>query len=144
MEVVEVRQVTDELVEAFDRLIPQLSSVSRPPTAEELRRVVDADGTVLFIARQGGEIVGSLTLVVTRIPTGIRARIEDVVVDQAWRGQGVASRLSEMALRRAAAEGAKTVDLTSRPDRVAANRLYERLGFKKRDTSVYRRELDSG
>ncbi|NIA24776.1 MAG: GNAT family N-acetyltransferase [Gammaproteobacteria bacterium] len=141
VEIREVERVDAQLVEGFGRLIPQLSSTSRSPTAEELQRLLESDTTVLFAAWEDGTIVGALTLVVARLPTGIRARIEDVVVDEAFRGRGVAAELSQAALRRAAAEGAKTVDLTSRPDRTAANRLYERLRFEKRDTNVYRLRL---
>jgi ribosomal protein S18 acetylase RimI-like enzyme len=141
IEVSEVRHVDGELVEAFARLVPQLSSTSPAPTAEDLERLVASDSTILFVAKGAGTIVGTLTLVVVRIPTGVRARIEDVVVDETARGQGVGAALSEAALRRAAERGAKTVDLTSRPERAAANRLYERLGFERRDTTVYRYRL---
>jgi ribosomal protein S18 acetylase RimI-like enzyme len=85
--------------------------------------------------------VGSLTLAVFRIPTGLRAWIEDVVVDESARGQGVGEALNRAALDRAAALGAVTVDLTSRPSRAAANRLYQRLGFEPRETNVYRYDL---
>ena len=82
-----------------------------------------------------------LTLVIFRLPTGVRARIEDVVVDGAMRGRGVASALTAAALELAAASGAHTVDLTSRPSREAANRLYQHLGFEQRETVVYRFRL---
>ena len=88
-----------------------------------------------------GEIIGSLTLVLFRIPTGLRARIEDVVVDESAWGAGVGKALNLAAVERAAAEGAKSIDLTSSPVREAANELYLSLGFKKRDTNVYRFEL---
>ena len=94
------------------------------------------------MARDGDRIVGMLTLAVFLIPTGVRAWIEDVVVDEAARGSGVAADLVEAALARSAALGARTVDLTSRPDRAAANRLYLRLGFEVRQTNVYRRTLE--
>jgi ribosomal protein S18 acetylase RimI-like enzyme len=139
----EVVEVDDELVAAFVRLTPQLSSSSPAPGADELAAIVASPATVMFIARdvETGEIVGSLTLALFRIPTGIRAWIEDVVVDQAARGQGVGEALNQAALSRARAEGAKTVDLTSRPSREAANRLYKRIGFEQRDTNVYRLKL---
>ena len=127
VEIGRVEHVDEELVKAFARLVPQLSSTSPIPTDHDLRRLVESDSTVLLIARDSGVIVGSLTLVLVRIPTGIRARIEDVVVDEAVRGRGVGALLSEEAISRAAEAGAKTVDLTSRPDREAANRLYEHL-----------------
>ena len=142
IEVHEVDAIDERTVEAFGRLIPQLSTTSAVPTAAYLRRMLESDATVLFAARQGDAIVGFLTLVIVRIPTGVRARIEDVVVDEAARGQGIGARLSQAAIDRATQEGVKTVDLTSRPSRVAANRLYERLGFEERETRVYRYRMD--
>lgn len=131
-------RVDDELVEAFQRLIPQLSSSSPPPSPHDLEEIVSSPATVLFVARVDGRILGSLTLAFYRIPTGLKAWIEDVVVDEAARGRGVASELSRAALAEAKARGAKDVSLTSRPSREAANRLYLHLGFERRDTNVYR------
>lgn len=133
--------VDDELVKAFERLIPQLSSSNPPPTAAELTALVSSDASTLFIARVDGQIVGSLTLAMFPIPTGIRAWIEDVVVDSNARGHGVGEALNMAALEHAKKNGAITVDLTSRPSREAANRLYQRIGFKARETNVYRYEL---
>ena len=139
----EALKVTDELVEAFTRLIPQLSSSSAPTSRQELIQIVDSEASILFIARDvAGRMVGSLTLAAFRIPTGVRAWIEDVVVDESARGMGAGEALVAAAVVRAQAVGAKTVDLTSRPDRESANRLYLRMGFEPRTTNVYRRELD--
>ena len=143
MNVVEANEVSDEIVEAFTRLMPQLSSKSRIPSASELGEIVSSDASTLLLAYDGDRIVGSLTLVMFRIPTGIRAWIEDVVVDETARRQGVAEALNREALRRATEAGARTVDLSSRPSREAANRLYQKLGFKERDTNVYRFEQRS-
>lgn len=141
VEIVECDAADPEVVAAFQRLTPQLSSSSPPPTAEELAEIVASPATVLFLARSNGEIVGSLTLVLFRIPTGLRAWIEDVVVDESARGRGVGEALSRAALERARSLGARTVDLTSRPSREAANRLYRRIGFEQRETNVYRFQL---
>lgn len=131
--------VDDALVAAMARLVPQLSSSAAPPGADELAHVVSSPATTLFLARDaGGEVVGSLTLALFRLPTGLRAWVEDVVVDEAHRGSGTGGALVRAALRAAEAAGARTVDLTSRPDREAANRLYLRLGFERRHTNVYR------
>ncbi len=141
---IEVRaatEVTDEVVDAFARLIPQLSSSSPPPTAEQLAAIVDAPDSVLFLATDGDAIVGSLTLAMYRIPTGVKAWIEDVVVDEAGRGQGVGEALNRAAIDEARARGAKNVSLTSRSTREAANRLYQRLGFVPYDTNLYRYDL---
>jgi ribosomal protein S18 acetylase RimI-like enzyme len=135
----EATQVTDELVDAMRRLVPQLSRSSPVPGVAQLQEIVTSPATVLLIARDDtAGVVGSLTLVLFRIPTGLRAWIEDVVVDETARGQGVGEALSREALRWATAAGARTVDLTSRPSREAANRLYQRLGFRPRETNVYR------
>ena len=138
---VEIRpadHVDDALVAAFARLIPQLSSSSPPPTAELLQAIVDSPDSVLFLAWLDDRIVGSLTLACYRIPTGVKAWIEDVVVDDAVRGRGVGEALNRAAIAEAERRGAKNVSLTSRSSRDAANRLYQRLGFDKYDTNVYR------
>ncbi len=131
--------VDEELVQAVARLVPQLSRSAPPPTAAELAAIVSSPATTLFVARDdGGRIIGVLTLAVFCIPTGVRAWIEDVVVDGRARGSGAGRALVRAALEGAAAQGARTVDLTSRPDREAANRLYLREGFEARKTNVYR------
>jgi ribosomal protein S18 acetylase RimI-like enzyme len=141
-EVTAVDQVTPELVEAFARLIPQLSSSNPPPDEAALRRIVASQASHLLVARDGaGRIVGSLTLVVFPIPTGMRAWIEDVVVDQAAGRQGIGTALNRFALDLARELGARTVDLTSRPSREVANRLYRGIGFVPRETNVYRYDL---
>lgn len=127
----------EELVASLARLLPQLSS-SPPPGADDVRLIVDDPGSVLFVARLDGRIVGSLTLVLYRIPTGLKAWIEDVVVDDAARGHGIGEALNRAALDEARRRGVKGVSLTSRPSREAANRLYQRIGFTARATNVYR------
>jgi ribosomal protein S18 acetylase RimI-like enzyme len=133
-------EVTSELLAAFARLVPQLSRSAPPPSPAELESIVASPGTHVLLARDGpgGPIVGTLTLVLFRIPTGVRAWIEDVVVDECARGRGVGDALTQEAIRVAREAGARTVDLTSHPSRQAANRLYQRLGFVLRDTNVYR------
>ncbi|MEE3275848.1 MAG: GNAT family N-acetyltransferase [Actinomycetota bacterium] len=137
----EATEVDDDLIRAMARLIPQLSSSNPPPDATALRAIVSSEASVLLVAEDDGVIVGSLTLALFRIPTGLRAWIEDVVVDESARGRGVGEALNLAALDRARAGGATTVDLTSRPSREAANRLYQRLGFEERGTNVYRFRL---
>lgn len=135
------REVTDELVAAFENLIPQLSSSNPAPSRDALADIIASPASVLFLARLDGHIVGSLTLATFRIPTGLRAWIEDVVVDASARGHGVGEALNRAALDEARNRGAVTVELTSRPSREAANRLYQKLGFVQRDTNVYRYTL---
>lgn len=135
----EVTEVDDELVEALARLIPQLSSSNPPPGAEALHAIVSSEASTMLIARDDdGRIRGSMTLAMFRIPTGLRAWIEDVVVDEDARGLGIGQLMNQRALEIARQAGATTVDLTSRPSREAANRLYLRMGFEIRETNVYR------
>ncbi len=159
-----VAETVDAVLQhAVARLVPQLSSTSAPPGLDELRRIIEDPATTLLLAVSGvgreggtekdaaddgadadarsGQVVGMLTLALFMLPTGIRAWIEDVVVDETARGAGVAAALTNAALDHARRLGARTVDLTSRPERVAANRLYTRLGFERRETNVYRYTL---
>lgn len=146
-EVADPSEVTEEFAAAFGRLVPQLSKSAEVPAVVELAEIVRSPATVLLVAyaegddAEGGNIIGSLTLVLFRIPTGLRARIEDVVVDESARGAGVGKALNLAAMERAAAEGARSIDLTSSPAREAANEMYLSLGFKQRDTNVYRVEF---
>jgi ribosomal protein S18 acetylase RimI-like enzyme len=145
MQIERIREATDEYVAALERLVPQLSTSVAPPTPEEVAEMVTSPAIVQLIARdpeRGGQIVGTLTLAMFRIPTGLRAWIEDVIVDNESRGKGIGDALTRAALESARAAGARTVDLTSRPSREAANRLYLRVGFVPRDTNVYRYDLD--
>jgi ribosomal protein S18 acetylase RimI-like enzyme len=135
-------EVTGEVVEAFGRLLPQLSKSAPPLRQAGLEAIVAAPASTLLIARADGKIAGTLTLVMFPIPTGLRAWIEDVVVDEAAGRQGIGTALTLEALRLARAAGARTVDLSSRPSRVAAGRLYEKIGFQSRETRMYRYPLD--
>ncbi len=140
---IEVAETADAaLCAAVAQLIPQLSSSAPPPAMSELHRIIEDPATTLLLAKEGDRVVGMLTLAVFTVPTGVRAWIEDVVVDDGARGAGVASALVQSALDHADGQGARTVDLTSRPQREAANRLYVRLGFERRETNVYRRSLE--
>ncbi|MEV6506375.1 GNAT family N-acetyltransferase [Streptomyces sp. NPDC051642] len=136
------REATGELVDAFGRLLPQLSSTAEPLDRAAVERMVSCPTNTVLVTRVEGTIVGTLTLVMSPVPSGLRGRVEDVVVDSAARGRGIAALLIDEALRIAREAGARTVDLTSRPDRAAANRLYERLGFRVRESTVYRFPLE--
>jgi len=129
--------VDDELVDAVVTLLPQLSSSATFDRAL-LERVVASEAATLFVARLDGAIVGMATLVAYAIPTGLRGHIDDVVVDESTRGRGVARSLLEAMIARSAELGIRTLDLTSRPSRVAAIRLYESVGFVRRDTNTFR------
>ena len=133
-----VDHMDDELAQGLLRLLPQLSRTASNPEHEALTTFVEHPANTVLVARIDGEIVGTLTLVVFPLLTGVRAWIEDVVVDQAARGQGVGGALTKEAIAIAEKAGARTVDLTSRPDRADANRLYLSLGFEPRHSQVFR------
>jgi ribosomal protein S18 acetylase RimI-like enzyme len=137
MKVERVTEADEALAEAVGRLVPQLSPTRRPPNMLELEELVATPGTNLIVARDGDAVLGMLTLIVYRVPTGIRAWIHDVVVDESARGRGVGDALTREALRLAEEAGAISIELTTRQEREAANRLYRRLGFEQRETNVY-------
>ena len=132
------RVVNDDLVEGLNRLLPQLSSNVATLTHADVTRLVESPASILFVARSDGSMVGTLTLVVFAIPTGLRAWIEDVIVDESARGMGVGEALTVAAVGEAHGRNVRSIDLTTRPSREAANRLYARLGFELRETNVYR------
>jgi ribosomal protein S18 acetylase RimI-like enzyme len=132
-----VTKADQALANAVARLVPQLSPRRQPAGLAELGELVATPGTSLFVARDGAEVLGMLTLIVYRVPTGTRAWIHDVVVDESARGRGVGEALARAALRVAEDAGAISVELTTRQEREAANRLYRRLGFEQRETNVY-------
>ena len=141
MEVLEVTEFDDGIGDAMRQLLPQLSQSADPPSNEFARSIVDSDASRLLVAREDDQILGMLTLVIFPIPSGVRAWIEDVVVDDAGRGKGIGEKLNRVAIDIAESAGARTVDLTSRPSRVAANELYKKIGFTARETNIYRYQL---
>jgi ribosomal protein S18 acetylase RimI-like enzyme len=138
MQIEIVAQATEELWDAFQRLIPQLTSNNPPPMRDGLAALVKSESSTLIIARADDSvIVGAACLTVYRVPTGMRAIIEDVIVDESARGQGIGESLTRRCLDIAREKGAAGVSLTSNSKREAANRLYQRMGFKKRETNAY-------
>jgi ribosomal protein S18 acetylase RimI-like enzyme len=137
-------EITDEIFQAFQHLIPQLTEHSLPPTREALAVMASSAASIVFLARHPdmkGEIVGSATLGTFQTPTGIHGWIEDVVVDRDARRQGLGKALTEACLSKAQEIGLREVYLTSRPGRKAANQLYQSMGFIQRKTNVYRYEF---
>ena len=145
IKIYEITEMSQKVYDAFEKLIPQLSSSAKIPTWEELEDLIASKAGIVLAAVEDEDpeekILGTMTLVVFRIPTGVRAWVEDVVVDGAARGQGIGEKLIRTSIERAKAEGAKTIDLTSRPTRVEAHRLYKRCGFEMRETCVLRIKL---
>ena len=137
-----VTRADEELYSAFQRLVPQLTNNNPPPSLNDLAALVRDSSSTLMVARnEHREIVGALTLTVYRVPTGIRSIIEDVIVDNSVRGQGVGEALMKRAIEIAREKGAGNISLTCNPMRESANRLYQRMGFKKRETNAYQIKL---
>ena len=143
IKIYEVTEMSQKVYDAFERLLPQLSSSAKTPSWEELTDLIASKASIVLAAVDDEDpeerILGTMTLVVFRIPTGVRAWVEDVVVDKEARGKGIGEKLIRTSIERAKAEGSKTIDLTSRPTRVEAHRLYKRCGFEMRETCVFRR-----
>ena len=140
MKIYQCNTISRELLQAFENLIPQLSADYKMPSREYFEQIVQSENTILIVAEKD-KIIGSLTLIINQIPTAKKAWIEDVVVDKNSRGQGIGKKLIEFAIELAREKGISKIDLTSRPERIAANELYQKLGFKRRKTNVYRLEI---
>lgn len=139
MHIERVAEINDNILTAFQKFIPDLTNeTDRFPTKEDLEKVVSSSNNYLLIAREGDDIIGTLTLVFYWVPSGVKTWIEDVIVGENARGKGVATALMWHALNLAREKGAEKVDLSSRPWREAANNLYIKLGFEKRDSNMYR------
>lgn len=143
IKVFEITEMSQRVYDAFERLIPQLSSSAKIPTWDELSDLISSKAGIVLAAVEEDDpeekILGTMTLVIFRIPTGLRAWVEDVVVDNAERGKGIGEKMIRAAIERAKTEGCRTIDLTSNPKREAAHRLYKRCGFEIRETCVFRR-----
>lgn len=147
MTIFELGKVTLEVLDAFQRLIPQLTKYSPPPTPDALIKMIESPHTIIFLARypdHGGDIVGTATLAIFQTPTGNHGWIEDVVVDQNFRSKGIGKALTEACLQKAGEMGLREVNLSSNPSRAAANKLYQSMGFTRRETNVYRYPLSKG
>jgi ribosomal protein S18 acetylase RimI-like enzyme len=138
IEISEIHQADEAVLTSVNRLLPQLSKSAKPIDGTQLKRLAESECTRLYFAKEGTEVLGMLSLVVFPIPTGIKAWVEDVVVDEKARGKGVGKALMNKALAEAGNLGTKSIDLTSRPSREVANKLYRAIGYQKRETNVYR------
>ncbi|WP_110310281.1 GNAT family N-acetyltransferase [Dysgonomonas alginatilytica] len=142
MEIERLVSVSDEVVESLGKLLIQLSPNGKSPTREYLHEMLSLSNIFLFLAKEDGKIIGTFTLVLYKIPTGIKASIEDVVVDVDMRGKQIGEKMIRFAIDYAGTQlGVTKIDLTSSPSRIAANALYQKLGFVKRETNVYRFKL---
>jgi ribosomal protein S18 acetylase RimI-like enzyme len=142
VEIEKVQFATPEVVEGLNRLLPQLSSQPPTLTIDDVERMVHSEAATLFVATEDGAVLGTLTLIIFSIPTGRRGWIEDVVVDENARGRGVGEKLTTAAIEEAGLRGVRSLDLTSRPSREAANAMYVKVGFGLRETNVYRYSLE--
>ena len=141
VKVYKVATVSAKLSKALERLLPQLSQLAQMPNTQQLEQLIECNSTHLFVAELDDEIVGMLSLVVVDIPTGRKAWIEDVVVDEAARGLHIGQSLVEKAKEVATELGSKKIYLTSNPSRKAAHALYEKTGFERYDTTLFRINL---
>ena len=141
MKIYKVEEMTQRVVVAFERLMPQLAEDLKAPSEAYLEKMIAREDVNLFLAELDDEIVGAVTLIINEMPSGRKGRIEDVIVDSAARGRGVARQMMDTVIDFAKAEGLEKIDLTSNPIRVAAHKLYDACGFVKRDTAVFRLEI---
>jgi ribosomal protein S18 acetylase RimI-like enzyme len=141
VEIEKVQFATPEVVAGLNKLLPQLSSQPPTLTIDDVERMVHSEAATLFVATENGVVLGTLTLIIFSIPTGRRGWIEDVVVDESARGAGVGEQLTNAAIDEARLRGVRSLDLTSRPSREAANAMYVKLGFGLRESNLYRLTL---
>lgn len=139
----QIKTFSQDVTKDVNSLLAQLDPTSKPLSDRDIKEIIDGPSNHFFAARESvnRKIVGMLMLVVYRIPVWKKGWIEDVVVDKEYRGRGIATKLINYAIESAKANGISSLNLTSRPERENANKLYVKLGFKKRDTNVYRIEL---
>jgi GNAT superfamily N-acetyltransferase len=136
-----VTEATPEVYAALERLLPQLNSKLTLPPFERLEAIVADPSVALLVARDGDEIVGTATVIVYTTPFWIKARLDEVVVDESARGKGVGAALVTACLDIARTKGAQVAELQSGVSREAANRLYPRMGFERRESNLYRMVL---
>jgi len=141
MKIYKLETVSKRIIEAFESLIPQLTGANNTPSKEDIESIVASENTVVFVSEENRKVIGMLSLVLNKIPTGEKVWIEDVVVDAQARGLGVGKKLMQFALAYCKEKDIKQVNLTSSPERIPANKLYLKLGFFKRQTNVYRIEV---
>lgn len=141
MNIVEITRYSEEVLESLNNLLPQLLPSASLLSKADLVKIIQSESCHLLMAEKNGQYYGSLTLTIVKIPTGLKAWIEDVVVNVNIRGKGVGRLLIEYAVGLAEERGAQTIDVTSRPFRKSANKLYKRVGFDLRETNVYRLKI---
>ena len=142
MEIIAIEKYSETVLSGINNLLPGLSSSAKSLDEDALKKILDNPAVHVLIAEENSACLGTLSLVVFPITTGIRARVEDVVVCESARGKGVGKMLIKHAIELAKSLGAKTIDLTSRPSKTAANNLYKNVGFEARETSVYRLSIE--
>lgn len=141
VEIIEISEASNEILSQVNGLLTQLSKSASPLSLESLDILAKSESTNLFVAKEGKKVWGMLSLVLFPIPTGTKAWVEDVVVDSSARGKGIGKALMNHALKKVREKRGKSIDLTSRPSRETANKLYQSLGYQKRETNVYRLSL---
>jgi ribosomal protein S18 acetylase RimI-like enzyme len=138
MKIIEVKDYSDEYLDAIQRLTSLLTSESLQFTEEDYRELIASDSSHLFLIMDDNQIAGMATVGIYRSPTGTKAWIEDVAVEKAYRGRGLGRKLTQHAIDFAKSQQADSLMLTSNPSRLAANNLYQSIGFERKETNVYR------
>lgn len=139
----EVTSFTPVVADAVRDLVTKLSSNTQPLEDDDLENIIASKTSSLFIVKETPtqKIAGMVTLIVYRIPDTTKGSIEDLVVSESFRGNGLGEKLLMAAIEKAKVLGVRTLMLTSNPSRVAANKLYQKLGFEHYETNVYKVKL---
>ena len=140
--IIEINTYSAEYHEAMQRFLDQLTTHPMTVTETMFRQLIDSENSHLFFLMKEGQIAGMLTVGIYYSPTGGKAWIEDVVVDEAFRGQGLSKRLVAHAIEFTQSKQIPLLMLTSNPKRIAANKLYQAMGFGRKETNVYRMKFE--
>ncbi len=144
MEIKELKEYTPQIFRTVQHFLSLLVTYDLKISEKDFREIIESNNSHLFVAidSQNNNLLGMLTVGTYLSPTGRKGWIEDVVVDEACRGQGVGKKLMQHAIQFADLQSIKLLMLTSNPTRIAANNLYQSLGFVKKETNVYKMHFD--
>ena len=136
--IIEIKTYSPEYHEAMQRFLNQLTTSPMVLTESMFHQLLDSENSHLFFIIKDEQIAGMLTVGIYHSPTGGKAWIEDVVVDETFRGQGLSKVLVAHAIEFVKSQQIPLLMLTSNPTRIAANKLYQAMGFERKETNVYR------
>ena len=136
--IIEIKTYSPEYLEAMQRFLDQLTTSPMVLTESMFQELLKSENSHLFFIMKDEQIAGMLTVGIYHSPTGGKAWIEDVVVDETFRGQGLSKLLVAHAIEFVKAQQIPSLMLSSNPKRIAANKLYQAMGFERKETNVYR------